>query len=234
MTGSELRTSAAHVFVDDLERPELSDDDVHHLTRVLRLRAGEAVTLSDGDGRWRAGRFDSGRVEPSGAIVAVPGAEPALAVGFGLLKGDRSELVTQKLTELGADLICPFVSARCVVRQDPGNRSRLEARLQRVAREASMQSRRVRIPVVAPISTWSDVVGLAGWVRADLGGAPPGLDRPAILVGPEGGWDDAEQAAVPDSVSLGPNVLRAETAAVAAITVLSLLRARMILPAAGM
>jgi 16S rRNA (uracil1498-N3)-methyltransferase len=228
-----LRTSAAHVFVSDLDRPELSEDDVHHLTRVLRLRSGEVVSLSDGAGRWRPGRFTSGLVEPSGPVVLEPTPEPRLVVGFALLKGDRSELVTQKLTELGVDVICPFVSARCVVRVDAANLTRLEDRFRRVVREASMQSRRVRLPVVDPIRSLAEVLEVTGGVRADVGGDPPGLGRPAVLVGPEGGWDDAERAASPDCVGLGAGVLRAETAAIAAGTVLGLLRSRLVRPAAA-
>ncbi|HEX4979798.1 MAG TPA: RNA methyltransferase PUA domain-containing protein, partial [Acidimicrobiales bacterium] len=66
MDGLDLRGSAAHVFVADLERLELEPGDRHHLLRVLRLRAGEAVTVSDGAGAARAAVFAEGRLEPAG------------------------------------------------------------------------------------------------------------------------------------------------------------------------
>ena len=92
-------------------------------------------------------------------------------------------------------------------------------RLRRVAREAAAQSRRVWLPDVTDVCRLDDVSGLVGGTPvalADAGGAAPGLDRPVLAIGPEGGWDDAERAAFGPGVGLGPNVLRAETAAVVA------------------
>lgn len=217
-----------HAFVADLDAPVLTDDDDHHLRRVQRQRPGRSMTVSDGAGRWRLARLGAavGDVEVDGPIEAVPRPEPALTVGFAVLKGDRNEWVVQKLTELGIDRIVPLVAERCVVRWDEAKSARQHARLVRVAREAAMQSRRCWLPEVAPLSSLSDVALRPGVARADRGGEPLGGDVHCVVVGPEGGWTEAERDAVPIAVALGEHVLRAETAAVAAGVLLVAARAR--------
>jgi RsmE family RNA methyltransferase len=96
--------------------------------------------------------------------------------------------------------------------------------LQKVAREAAMQSRRCRLPVVLPVTTFEAVVVLPGACGADAGGRPPSLDHPTVLVGPEGGWHPDERAQLPERVGLGDHILRAETAAIAAGSLLTALR----------
>ena len=216
----------AHVFVADVDAPALRDDDRHHLSRVLRVRDGDALTVSDGRGRWRACRFGA-ELEPLGAVVADEQPSPALAVGFALVKGERPELVVQKLTELGIDRIVPFVAARSVVRWDDAKAARAHERLEAVAREAAMQSRRTWLPTVTPVATFADVA-VAGAALCESGGAPPSLATPTLLVGPEGGWAPEELGAGLPTVALGPTVLRAETAAIAAATLLTALRARIL------
>jgi 16S rRNA (uracil1498-N3)-methyltransferase len=230
VTPDALRRAAAHCFVDDLDQPTLRAEDERHLGRALRLRAGEAVTLSDGAGRWRLARFDGRGVEIDGDIAFVERPRPELAVAFALLKGDRSELVTQKLTELGIDEIVPMRAERTVVRGDDEWAARLTTRLDRVAREAAMQSRRVWLPTVASVAAAADLMA-AGWPIADVAGRPPAAGTTRLLVGPEGGWSDAERAAARAAVGLGPGILRAETAAIAAATLLVGLRVGIVRPA---
>jgi 16S rRNA (uracil1498-N3)-methyltransferase len=223
----------AHVFVADLGRPELDAGDRHHLDRVLRLRAGEAVTACDGAGRWVACRYaGGGALEVDGAVVAEASARPPIVVAFAPPKGDRPEWAVQKLTELGVDRIVPLVAARSVVRwtADGGRGSGPVARLRRVAREAAMQSRRAWLPVVDEPSPFFDLAAGAGVAMAVAGGDPPSLDCPVVLVGPEGGWDADELATGLPTVGLGPNVLRTETAAVAAATLLVALRSELVSP----
>ncbi len=93
-----------------------------------------------------------------------------------------------------------------------------------------MQSRRTWLPEIVPTTGFDDVVGLPGAVAADRGGGPPTLDRPTVLIGPEGGWSDGERARLPATVALGAGVLRAETAAIAAGVVLTLLRGGSVVP----
>lgn len=216
-------TGGPHAFVADLDRPMLDDADRHHLGRVLRLRAGDPLTVADGLGRWRPCRFGPD-LEPTGPIVAVPRPEPELTVAFAPTKGDRPEWAVQKLTELGVDHVVLLACDRSVVRWDGDRAARHLDRLRVVAREAAMQSRRSRLPSVAGPVAVADLLTAEGVARADGGGDPPTLERPVVLVGPEGGWSDDERAASAATVGLGPHVLRTETAAVAAGALLAALR----------
>lgn len=224
----------AWAFVDDLEELNLASADAHHLGRVLRLRLGESVGVSDGAGRWRpcvvavAGDV---RLEPVGPVVAEPAPQRPITIGFSLVKGERPELVVQKLTELGVDRILPLAAARSVVRWDPERALRGVVRLRQVAREAAMQARRVRLPEVADLETvvWAAQAAGPGGALCDQGGhSPLGLDRPTLLIGPEGGWDPAELGCGLPRIGLGPTTLRAETAAIAAAVLLCGLRAAVV------
>ena len=228
-----LPPAAAHAFVADLGRPELDEEDRHHLERVLRLRPGQAVTVSDGAGRWRLCAWGAGaEVEPTGPEVAEPAPQPVVSVAFALTKGERPEWVVQKLTEVGVDRIVPFRAGRSVVRWDEDKAAAQVARWRKVARQAAMQSRRAWLPEVAEVGHFAAAAGTLGGrsALADLGGEPPSLDRPAILIGPEGGWADAERDAGLPVVGLATTVLRAETAAVAAGVLLCGLRDGTITP----
>jgi 16S rRNA (uracil1498-N3)-methyltransferase len=225
--------SAPWVFVDDVDAPALADTDRHHLERVLRVRTGDPVVVSDGAGAWRFGTLGAaGVVDPTDEVQRADRVEPAITVAFALTKGERPELAVQKLTEVGADRIVPFTAARSVVRWDAGRVAGHLERLRRVAREAAMQCRRAWLPEVGDLLTFDAASALPGAALADAGGAPPTLDRPTILVGPEGGWTDAERDCGLPAVALGPHVLRAETAAIAAATLLAALRERLVGPGA--
>jgi 16S rRNA (uracil1498-N3)-methyltransferase len=221
---SELRAAAAHAFVDDLDAPVLSRDDRHHLERVLRLRAGEEITVADGAGRWRLCRYADG-VEPVGEIVEDERSSPPITVGVALTKGERLDWAVQKLTELGVDLIVPFAASRSVVRWDGNRAAHHVDRLRRITRQAAMQSRRTWLPEVGDLRTFADAAAIPGAAVAEPGGGPPSLALPVVLVGPEGGWAPAELANALPRVALGPLVLRSETAAVAAGALLCALRA---------
>jgi 16S rRNA (uracil1498-N3)-methyltransferase len=221
-----------HAFVADVDEPVLDDGDRHHLARVLRLRSGDPFTVADGLGRWRRCRFGDA-VEATGPVEVEPVPSPPITIAFALVKGERPELVVQKLTELGVDRIVVFAAARSVVRWDGEKAARQLERLRRVAREAAMQSRRTRLPDVTGVVDLAEVAALPGAAAADRGGAPPGLDRPTILVGPEGGWAPEERRLLPASVGLGTQVLRAETAALTAAALLGALRAGLVAPPDG-
>jgi 16S rRNA (uracil1498-N3)-methyltransferase len=169
--------------------------------------------------------------------VAGPPPAPALAVGFALVKGDRNELIVQKLTELGVDTIVPLRTLRGVVRWDGDRAGRHEQRLSRVAREAAMQCRRTTLPTVEPVVALAGALARPGAVLAVPGGRPLRSGDTFVLVGPEGGWASEELALAgseagtsPSSggsvgVGLGPFVLRTETAAIAAGALLAARRA---------
>jgi 16S rRNA (uracil1498-N3)-methyltransferase len=213
------------VFVSDLGQPVLTDGDRHHLDRVLRVRTGDLLVASDGSGGHRSCRFvSSDELEPAGPVERDPPPEPMLTVAFAVPKGERPELVVQKLTELGVDRIVPFTADRSVVRWDPERAARHVERLRRVAHEAAMQCHRTWLPTVDELRTFREVAMLAGATLADIGGGSPTLDRPVVLIGPEGGWSPEEVGIGLPTVRLGGHVLRAETAAIAAATALGLLR----------
>jgi 16S rRNA (uracil1498-N3)-methyltransferase len=220
-----LPAAAAHVFVDDVAAPALRDDDAHHLARVLRLRDGEAVTVSDGRGAWRLCAYNGGALEPQADPQKAESPSPPVAIAFALAKGDKPELIVQKLTELGVDRIVPIAAARSVVRWDDAKAARNVARLDAVARAAAMQSRRAFLPAVEQVATLDEF--LAGTPSAALAHPGEGAvaeDLQAIAVGPEGGWTDEEAALTARHVDLGPTTLRAETAALAAGVLLTALR----------
>jgi 16S rRNA (uracil1498-N3)-methyltransferase len=247
-----MRRSVAHVFVDDLDRPALSDKDIHHLARVLRLRVGELVSASDGRGGYRlcewAGPAAAGagrHLSPLESPTFETRPEPTLTVAFALTKGEHPGLAVQQLTEAGADRIVVMVTDRCVARWDTGGSERQMERLREVARLAAMQSRRCWLPsvegpvefsklVAASVGTGAGAAAgaLAGIALAVPDGAPLTLATPTVLIGPEGGWTDRELSAVAHHVGLGPHVLRAETAALAAGVLLAALRAHLVVPPA--
>lgn len=228
-----MREAKALVYVEDPGLPQLSDDDTHHLSRVLRLREGEGVIACDGAGAYVSCRVRSGQrrelsLEPAGPVIHQPAPEPRITVGFSLLKAERSEWAVEKLTEAGVDEIVPFISERTVVGKEEGGRR--ERRLLAAVRQAAMQSRRTHLPLLRPPVTFRELIseGLAACL-AEPGGLPPSLERPVVLVGPEGGFSPAEleitEALGLPRVGLGDNILRGETAAVAAGVVLAGLRA---------
>jgi 16S rRNA (uracil1498-N3)-methyltransferase len=221
---SELRRSAAHVFVEDVQQPVVDDRDAHHL-RVLRVRIGERVTVSDGYGSWRACRLSEGSaLEPEGDVVHVPPRSRPLSIAFVPVAASRSDWTVQKLTELGLDRIIVVESARCVVRWDDTKRARNLERFRQVAREASMQSRRVHLPHVLWGGSATELARQEGVGVADPAGSDPIGSVETILVGPEGGWDPEELTAARRCVHLGATVLRADTAALVAATLLVALR----------
>ncbi|MDQ6839753.1 MAG: 16S rRNA (uracil(1498)-N(3))-methyltransferase [Actinomycetota bacterium] len=222
----------------NVDSPVLEDQDLHHLLGVLRIRSAQTVTVADGCGRWRpcavASVADrrplSATLEPLGNVVHESVLQPAITVAFALTKGDRPEWALGKLTELGVDRIIPLVTARSVVREDDKRSERRQQRWTKIARQAAMQSRRVWLPVIESPADVAVVVASApgAAVLARPGGDAPTLQRPTVLVGPEGGWSPAEEMTVSASVGLGLSVLRSETAAVAAATVFGALRAGLV------
>jgi 16S rRNA (uracil1498-N3)-methyltransferase len=203
------------VFVEDLAAPALAAADAHHLTRVLRLRDGAPLTVADGRGSWRPARLAGHSVDPTSEPVRWTPPRPALTVAFALTKGDKPELVVQKLTELGVDRIVPLRAARSVVRWDDDKAAKALDRLRSVARSAAMQCHRPDLPEVGDVVELAALAGGSGVAMADRRGAPPSLDHTTVVVGPEGGWADEERALGLPSVALGDHVLRAETAAIA-------------------
>lgn len=209
-----LRHSSAHVFVDNVASPFLSPDDAHHLEKVLRLRNGESVTCSDGRHSWRECVWENGALTISGDIIEVPVATRELTVVVAPVKGDKTDLVIEKLVEIGIDHIVILAPVdHSVVRWPADKATQVMARYGRIARAASMQSRRVSLPtLVGPVSLGSVIGPSVGF--AEPGGSATWSDVTTLVIGPEGGFSAAEVAMAPATISLGTGILRAETAAI--------------------
>ena len=211
-----LRDSAAHVFVSDLASPQLTSEDAHHLKKVLRLRDGESVTCSDGKGQWRLCKWSSGSLEITGDVVVESTPETHLCVAVAPVKGDRTDLVVEKLVEIGVDSIVILAPLeRSVVRWAPEKVNHVMDRYVRIATAAAMQSRRVFLPEVAgPVSLAS--LGTDQIALAEPGGTADWSQVTTVVIGPEGGFSEKELSSAPATIDLGPNILRAETAAIVA------------------
>jgi 16S rRNA (uracil1498-N3)-methyltransferase len=225
--------AAAHVFVDALDdRCVIIGDDGHHLERVRRVRVGEIVTAADTTGAWRSyvvAEVGPGRLvldaRDGVSVEAAPAAPVAVAVA--LTKAGLDEVVAA-VTEIGVDCVIPIRTQRSVVRWDSERAQRAVRRWRTIAREAAMQSRRARIPRVDDVSELTAVASRPGLVVADRNGRPATELAPAgsagwtVLVGPEGGLAPEELTAVGSAprLRLGPHVLRAATAPVAAAAIL--------------
>jgi len=212
----ELRRASAHVLVDDVDSPSLSDADAHHVFRVLRVRDGDLVTVTDGTGGWRVCVAADGSLAPHGPVRYARRRSTPLTVAFAIPKQDRPEWIVQKLTELGVDRIVPIHAERSVVRWNPERADKHVAKLRRVAAEALQQSRGVWLPEVADPVDAIEILPEAA--AAEPGAAPLGQGVTSVAIGPEGGWSPAELAAAASTVSIGATVLRVETATIVAAT----------------
>ena len=213
------------VYVDDLDHPALADGDRRHLERVRRLDADAAITVGDGDGRFRVARLGDDALVDLGPIEMASAPLGAVTLAFAPVKGDRPEWVVQKLTELGVDRIVILATERSVVRWDPARWVKQERKLATTIRTAGAQSRRLRLPHLdGPWSVERVRRELPGLCLAEIGApalvsARDGIE--AVAIGPEGGWSPAELAGG-RSIGLGDSVLRAETACLAAAALLTI------------
>lgn len=208
-------------------------EDAWHIARVLRLTPGTEILA--GDGRGYAYRVLLRTVTPqlvTGEILAKEeeGSEPALKIHLyqSLLKGEKMDWVLQKGTEVGIFSFQPFLSSRSVARPELTQAGKKQERWSRIALEAAKQSGRGIIPAVHPLATmetlpWpAGVPVLVAWEGVEeknLRQVLAAIPKPAeliLVVGPEGGFSREEVAFFTDHgaipVSLGPRILRAETA----------------------
>ena len=209
-----LRNSAAHLVLNNIDSISLSDTDSHHLFRVLRLRDGQSVTATDGAGRWRECRV-VGRdgIEIVGSVVVENSPSITIGVAFVPVKAEKPETTVRQLVEVGADVIDVLLPTKRAV---AGTRDRLNDRIHTIVREACMQSRRVFVPQVNVGVNLAEVLAQAGVAVADPEGGPLSAEHQYIVVGPEGGFDASEVPETVAKVSIGPVVMRAETAALVA------------------
>jgi 16S rRNA (uracil1498-N3)-methyltransferase len=228
-------------FVDAVQsgRARITGPDAHHLARVLRVEPGQQFEISDNQTVYLA-EVESARKDlVSFAIVerieaALPVVRTALLAS--LIKFEHFEWMIEKATELGVERVIPVEAERSEKGLAAAAQKR-SARWNRIAREASEQSRRVRLPLIALAVSLTGALQDESDYRYVLeeADAPPILsvvpaalrpeDRVALLAGPEGGWTDRERAEIAAAgwaaVSLGSQILRAETAAIAGLSTIN-------------
>ncbi|CAG5093324.1 Ribosomal RNA small subunit methyltransferase E, RsmE [Thermobacillus xylanilyticus] len=226
-------------------------DDAFHIARVMRMRPGDRVVVCDGAGREATAvltEVTPVRAEAEAEELRPSSGEPAwtVVVAQSLPKGDKMELIIQKGTEIGAAAFVPFRSERAVVQYDGKQEAKRLERWRKIAKEAAEQAHRGRLPEVAGVASWRELLqsfaeyddvyfcyerqggepaaGLRTRVRETMSRAG---DRPLkllIVVGPEGGFTEREAAeavaAGARPAGLGARILRTETAALAALACL--------------
>lgn len=222
--------TAAHFFLDDVagDRLRISGDDGRHAARVLRLRPGEEITVGDGRGtvvRARVSTIADAAVDAEVTDrMRVPAQMPRLTVCPAVPHSGKLDLVTQKLTELGVDAIVPWVAARSVPRWGRQKAARQGARLRAIAYEAAKQARRPWLPEVLDPDALQPPAGAAVVLHETADRSlrdvlPDDCDALTMVTGPEGGLtpQEVEQLRARGAVvaTLGPLVLRTETAAIA-------------------
>ncbi len=229
-------------FVDEVRsgRAEISGDDARHLTRVLRVEAGQRYEISDNRNVYLA-EIETARKEHVAfrtlEKLAAPEPTVRLILCAALIKFDHFEWMIEKATELGVSEIMPIETIRSERGLERAAHKRVE-RWRRIALEASQQSRRAFLPEVSEPAPLLAALALkathrfaldenpaAGLLNAAFPAMRDCQDSVALLIGPEGGWTDQERehfiAAGWTPVSLGPLILRAETAALAALAIVN-------------
>ncbi|HEX9584030.1 MAG TPA: 16S rRNA (uracil(1498)-N(3))-methyltransferase [Gammaproteobacteria bacterium] len=223
------------------ETISVAGEPARYLGKVLRLEAGARIVLFNGNGgEYEATiiRMQSGRAEISLGEFAEPARESPLRITLaqGLSRGVRMDFMIQKAVELGVAAVAPIATARSVVRLDGPRLERRRLHWRGVAISACQQCGRTRLPEILPPQSLrelleSDTGGarlvLSPTATATIDAAKAIESRVTLLVGPEGGLEDAELAAAVGAgyrpTRLGPRVLRTETAALAAISALQCL-----------
>ena len=237
------------IFIKALLQEELviTGGDAHHLGRVMRARAGDRILVADDESK--VGEYElTGFTESSVSMRLVQYVEERtespveIVMAQCLPKGDKLDLIVQKATELGVNVIVPLASDNCVVRYDSKKAQARQEKWQKIADEAGKQCGRSRLPVVMPVQPFK------AWLReaaAEQGDAVAvcmcyenelqqgmkdflqgqrAAKRFVVIIGPEGGFSLAEAALAKElgiaSVSLGTRILRAETAAISVAAVI--------------
>ena len=221
----------------------ITGDLLHHLRDSLRLHQGTSLTLNDGCGtRYRVEVTQVGSQAIDSRILDQQ-TEPArhtspIVLGQALIKGDKMDWVMQKATELGVETLVPLHCAHSVIKLNPERLEHQRSRWERIVRDAAQQSERWTIPTIADPLDLAQVCRhyASAPLKAILTERSSGPSLAAIplpqdhqppiilLVGPEGGWAEDEQRVAQEQgflpLTLGPRILRAETAAIAALSIL--------------
>ena len=216
-----------------------------HMGKVLRLSSGEQVTVSTGDGTAYLVQLDNFEKDSvTGHILErmenLQETELKVVLYQGMPKGDKLELIIQKCTELGVGAVVPVETSRSVVHLDSSKASKKLDRWQKIAQEASQQSKRVQVPMIGPYYNWKQLLKeleqaegltIVFWedeqtqsLKALLRSQAEKPQRINLVVGPEGGLSEEEveqlRALGAVSASLGKRILRTETAGMAGISMI--------------
>lgn len=225
-------------FICDKET-KLPAAEARHLKNVLRIREGERVEIFDGEGCSWSGvvNFRRGEVFVCELTQINLRQKPTarLALALAMIKPARFEWALEKATELGVDEVIPLYTARSEISISSEKISGRLARWDRITKEASKQCQRLDVPRVRPPLNFSGFLSFEEYLgrtkilfyeKSDNQWLPDGVETAGdsiICIGPEGGWTEAEIAAAEKSgcgvFGLGPRVLRAETAAIAALSI---------------
>lgn len=226
-------------FVDQVRNghAQILGEDARHLTRVLRVEPGQRYEISDNTHVYLA-EIETAHKENVVFRTIEKLEAPPLPVEIvlfaSLIKFDHFEWIVEKATELGVSRIVPVIAARTERGLDQAAGKRIE-RWRKIALEASQQSRRAHLPELDEPEPFEDAVARAAGHRYALDEDPGGVslaralehgaDSITLLTGPEGGWTSAERSAFLAAgwtrTTLGPLILRAETAAIAALAVVA-------------
>lgn len=236
-------------FVSKVDAPQhiLTGQDAAHVIKSLRMRPGESLTLCDESQTEHLCEIKEIRGES--VILDVQNSklssnEPSVRVSLyqALPKSDKMDLIVQKAVELGVHEIVPVLSDRCISRPDEKSKAKKIARWQKIATEAAKQSRRGLIPVVSEILPLNEAIlhqdkNVCAMVFYENGGKRietflhPEAEDIAIFVGPEGGFEESEISLCEKAgifpATLGPRILRTETAPLAALSVIMALTGNM-------
>jgi 16S rRNA (uracil1498-N3)-methyltransferase len=236
-----MRLTRVHVVgsLSTGQRHTIEGDAANHITRVLRLEPGAPLTVFDGRGGEYSARIET--LRKNAVIIEVQERSPSsresslsLTLAQGVSRGERMDWVVQKATELGVTAIVPVLTERTMVKLDAKQSERKLTHWQGIAVAACEQSGRDKIPdIVAPLSLHEFLRGIDPQTTRLLL-SPTGTQRVTdlkaperkvvVLIGPEGGLAESEQRSAIGAgffaVKMGPRVLRTETAAVAALTLL--------------
>ncbi len=223
----------------------LRGGDARHVLRVLRLAKGDWLMLSDGRGKtYRAEIIATATTHLTARITeecAPRRGTPPPTLAIAIIKHDRTEAIIQKAVELGIQRIVPFSSARTIPTYAAGIKEAKRVRWQRIAHEAAKQSGLPVQPKVDPPSTFEALMAIASTTElsllfwegertqpiSQLGAELKTAAQKLVIIGPEGGFAPEEVARAQThgvrTVSLGPQILRVETAAVAALALVQFL-----------
>lgn len=218
----------------------LSGEDLNHANRVLRLKAGDEITVSDGLGRAWCGRVTLSSPEKVLAYLdsELSSSESPLRITLfqSLVKGDKMDLIVRQAVELGVYRIVPVITGRSIPRRDRTQDTKRVLRWRKIIRSAAAQCRRPFLTRIEPAGEFRSVLPqvegfktLVPWERESAVPLRSLLEQPCpgdravlLFIGPEGGFNRAEIEALissgAETVHLGLRILRSETAAVAVIS----------------